>query len=77
MNEPSLTEHVVKHWVAWGPTADCPDELIEHDAKRAEQFDLWIADVKAQAWEQGYAAGDADAMTKSRLDRLNPFVKNR
>lgn len=40
MNIPSID--VVKHWVAWGPSADCPDELIDHDSERVEQFEAWL-----------------------------------
>lgn len=37
------------------------------------QFYRWLAEVKAEAWEQGYAAGDADAPTSARLNRENPY----
>ena len=30
--------------------------------------------LMAKAWEEGYAAGDADAHTKDRLDRHNPYI---
>ena len=38
-----------------------------------KQFDRWLAEVKAQAWEEGYAHGNADAFTEARLDRDNPY----
>ena len=44
------------------------------NAMRGERFDRWLAEVKADAWEEGYAAGDADAHTKDRLDRYNPYI---
>jgi len=47
---------VIRHWVAWGPTANCPDSFIEHDAERIELFETWLADVKAQAWDEGQIA---------------------
>lgn len=47
MNTPSI--HVIRHWIAWGPSDDCPDELIEHDSNRLDQFEAWLAEVKAQA----------------------------
>ena len=37
------------------------------------QFDRWLAEVKAEAWEEGYAHGNADAFTEARLDRDNPY----
>ena len=37
------------------------------------EFDRWLAEVKAQAWEEGYAHGNADAFTEARLDRDNPY----
>ena len=42
---------------------------------RHQQFDRWLAGVKAQAWEKGYAAGDADAHTENRLNSPNPYRK--
>jgi hypothetical protein len=49
--------------------------LMEDDAATQENFqnfDHWLAEVRAQAWEEGYAAGDADAHTENRLDSPNP-----
>ncbi len=37
------------------------------------EFDRWLAEVKAEAWEEGYANGNADAFTEARLDRDNPY----
>jgi hypothetical protein len=37
------------------------------------EFDRWLAEVKAQVWEEGYTAGDADAHTENRLDMANPY----
>lgn len=36
-------------------------------------FNRWLKSVMAQAWEEGYAAGDADALTANRLDTPNPY----
>ena len=33
--------------------------------------------LMAKAWEEGYAAGDADAHTKDRLDRYNPYINRK
>jgi hypothetical protein len=38
------------------------------------EFDRWLAEMKAQAWEAGYVAGDADAHTENRLDSPNPYL---
>lgn len=40
------------------------DELIER-----------LQTAKADAWEEGYAHGNADAFTEARLDRDNPYRK--
>lgn len=47
------TTDVVRHWVAWGPSENCPDELIEHSNLRVLQFEAWLAEVKADAWDKG------------------------
>lgn len=36
------------------------------------EFDRWLAGVKAEAWEEGYAQGSADSYD-SRLDADNPY----
>lgn len=72
MDIPSTS--VIKHWVAWGVTADCPDDYMEHSVERLHQFEAWLAGVKADAWEKGYVQGDYDAHSKDRLDRDNPYV---
>lgn len=40
------SDDVIRHWLAWGPSVECPDELIDHDADRIEQFEAWFAEVK-------------------------------
>ena len=45
------------------------------DHKRSPDFYRWLAEVKAEAWEEGYAQGDADARTENRLDSENPYTK--
>lgn len=47
---------VIRHWIAWGPSEDCPDDLIEHDPERVEMFQAWLTQVKADAWEEGWRA---------------------
>lgn len=36
-------------------------------------FNRWLKAIMAQAWEEGYASGDADALTIDRLDTPNPY----
>jgi hypothetical protein len=33
---------VIRHWVAWGVTADCPDEHSDHSVERVQQFEAWF-----------------------------------
>lgn len=40
---------------------------------KKKNFDRWLNEIKTQAWEEGYAAGDADA-TGERLNRDNPYI---
>ena len=47
--------------------------LADASRPRHMQFDRWLVEVKAQAWEEGYAAGDSDAHTENRLDSSNPY----
>lgn len=53
------------------PTTEEIRELVQ--GASAEEFDRWVAEVKAEAWEEGYAHGNADAFTEARLDRDNPY----
>lgn len=41
MSEVPSTD-VIRHWIAWTYDADCPEEFIEHDAKRVIQFNAWF-----------------------------------
>jgi hypothetical protein len=41
MNEIPSTQ-VIRHWVAWGVTADCPDEHSDHSIERVQQFEAWF-----------------------------------
>jgi hypothetical protein len=50
------TTEVIRHWSAWGPTQDCPDEHREHSVERAKQFDSWLFSVLDAAWQEGYDA---------------------
>ena len=47
-------------------------QLLDEAHAKAE-FDRWLAEIKAEAWEEGYAHGNADAFTEARLDRDNPY----
>ena len=62
---------VIRHWIAWGPSSDCPDSFIEHDAERIELFETWVADVKAQAWEEGRYTQYREYPRPARRD--NPY----
>lgn len=45
---------------------------IDWNSRRGRLFDRWLNEVKAQAWEEGYAQGSADSYD-SRLDADNPY----
>lgn len=68
-----LSADVVRHWVAWGPAAGCPDELIEHDAERIELFEAWLAEVKAQAWEEGALTDWGGFVRDKDIISANPY----
>jgi len=56
------TEEVRKAWADWVTT----------DWLATEQFDRWLAEVKAQAWEEGYDDGYVDgSCDRERAD--NPY----
>lgn len=38
-----------------------------------QQSVLSVHEAKADAWEEGYAHGNADAFTEARLNRDNPY----
>lgn len=39
---------------------------------RGEAFDRWLAEVKADAWDDGYAIGWNDGSVR-RLEEVNPY----
>ena len=41
MSETPSTQ-VIRHWVAWGTTGDCPDEHSEHSSERVDLFEQWL-----------------------------------
>ena len=43
---------VIRHWVAWGTTADCPDEHSEHSLERVVQFEDWLETERQNEREQ-------------------------
>lgn len=46
---------VIRHWCAWGYTGD--DEAgMEHSPERVAQFEAWLAEVKADIWDEGFSA---------------------
>lgn len=45
---------------------------MRSDKKLYEEFDRWLAEVKAQAWADGYTAGTHDWRTES-LTTPNPY----
>ncbi len=51
------TEHVLKSWL--------------HDGRMSSEFRLWLAEVKAQAWEEGFQDGHDSAMGVRNTD--NPY----
>lgn len=52
--------------VRWQFSTDSPSEFMP------EQFDLWLAEVKAQVWEEGYTAGEGDGHTGITIE-VNPY----
>lgn len=80
-SEDGLREHVaLDRWLA-GVKADAVRQFVESAIKPEkikELSDMHLAEsvreLQAQAWEEGYAAGDADAHTENRLDSSNPYT---
>ena len=63
---PTTEEVYRRHWR--GTPLRSVDGLREHVA-----LDRWLAKVRAEAWEEGYAAGSADSYD-NRLDADNPYL---
>lgn len=64
MDIPSTS--VIKHWVAWGVTADCPDDYMEHDHERVKQFEAWLEGELVKAFK----AGEYDGYKRGRNDGI-------
>lgn len=54
MSEHTPTTEDVREWYA--ETIDMY-ESAHRDPKRVAQFDRWLAQVKAEVWDQGHSAG--------------------
>lgn len=45
----------------WNPTTeDIRNDFARDGMKYADMFDRWLAEVKAQAWDEGFDAGERD-----------------
>ncbi len=47
-------------------------QLEQAPSEAKAEFDIWLAEVKAQAWADGYTAGTHDWRTES-LTTPNPY----
>jgi len=59
---------------AWASLAE-DEQNVGYDAAAAE-FDRWLAEVKAAAWDEGRSAGREDQRTKGQFIRFvaeNPY----
>ena len=60
------TEEVSGAYNFW--LQQCSDETVE---EITEKFDRWLAEIKAQAWEEGFQDGHDSAMGVRNTD--NPY----
>ena len=72
MTDYTPTTEEVRYKYSWWTDKNLVARGLEPTDTLAE-FDRWLAEVKAQAWEEGYAHGNADAFTEARRDRDNPY----
>lgn len=65
----------------WRTYQQMPDQGYSHRGHLEYVFNRWFAEQERQiserVWEEGYAAGDADAHTENRLDTPNPYTENK
>ena len=48
------------------------EEVRELAPLTEEEFDRWLAEVKAQAWEEGYISGTVDTH-RNEVSKGNPY----
>lgn len=46
------------------------------DHKKAAEFDTWLNAVKADAWDEGFDAGEQDVMQHEQHDWANACIVN-
>lgn len=73
MDIPSTS--VIKHWVAWGVTTDCPDDYMEHDPERVKQFEAWLAEEKVKSFKSGEFDGGKRAKNDGILQERERIIK--
>lgn len=62
-----LTDQIRHYWAVQG---------IKHAPRRAErsaEFDRWLAQIKAEAWDEGFDAGVDHAILKQFV--FNPYIE--
>lgn len=52
-----------------------PDEPEERRSG-GEEFDAWLQSVKADAWDEGFEAGERDVFEHERTSYDEPCIKN-
>lgn len=61
----------------WREYQNLPDQGYSHRGHLEHVVNRWLSEelrkAKYDAWEEGYANGDADASTECRLDSVNPY----
>jgi hypothetical protein len=50
------------------------NRLGEPRAMSVEAFDRWLAEVRAKAWDEGYAQGDRALGRDPVLYKVNPYL---
>jgi hypothetical protein len=69
MNEEIPGVDVIRHWVSWGPSENCPDEFIDFDKKRETLFDLWLSFLKKESYLEGW--NDRALLDERKLENDN------
>lgn len=71
MSDYTPTEDLVKTaWHQYATAADASRARLRGDDENpSDEFDRFVARVKAEAWNEGYAAGQAD----HDCDATNPY----
>lgn len=60
-------------WAETGPWTEITAEVEARVAKRASQFDRWLKQVQADAWDVGYQRGLRDEMLDITHGADNPY----